>query len=522
MPALTLVAAAGSGVGDAGGLLAQLPEPALRGLVVRELVAGRHPRPAAPLEEAVGTAVRRARAGRRSPPSASATRPARRCWARPALIAPSRIEATPAGRRGRTARWPPGASTAKPGWAASAFTGSSGAAQPPVELVGEEQVGELGLPVRRPRLVAPVLHARVAQRRRARDPVHLRGDRDDRGRPRDATSCGSSSPVSRNGPKWLVAICSSRPSAVRWYGVPITPALLTSTSIGPSRGRGRGRPAYRRQVGEVELEPLERRRPGTSAQDRARSVSASRSGERPVSTTRAPRRASSSAVWWPSPPTVVPVTTTVRPAWSGMSAEVPAVRAGHGVVASASMMRPAERLVAGDGERARLGLAAAAGQPDERLAVHPQRHRRRRRARRPAARRGRASLTANANGVAALELEHRRGARPARRRCLAEHEAQALGEVLRRVPRRRASPCRPGGRPRGGCPARASTRRAAGCAAACASPTARRRRSARAWRRASVGGSASSAVCRAVAAARISLMIASGLASRRVTTPISV
>ena len=38
----------------------------------------------------------------------------------------------------------------------------------------------------------------------------------------------------------------------------------------------------------------------------------------------------------------------------------------------------------------------------------------------------------------------------------------------------------------------------------------------------SVGGSASSAVCRLVAASRSSLMIASGLASRRLTTPISV
>ena len=39
---------------------------------------------------------------------------------------------------------------------------------------------------------------------------------------------------------------------------------------------------------------------------------------------------------------------------------------------------------------------------------------------------------------------------------------------------------------------------------------------------ASVGGSASSAVRRDVAASRISLMIASGSASRRFTTPISV
>ena len=38
----------------------------------------------------------------------------------------------------------------------------------------------------------------------------------------------------------------------------------------------------------------------------------------------------------------------------------------------------------------------------------------------------------------------------------------------------------------------------------------------------SVGGSASRAVCREVAASRISLMIASGVASRRLTTPISV
>ena len=34
----------------------------------------------------------------------------------------------------------------------------------------------------------------------------------------EATSRGNSRPVSANGPKWLVAICSSSPSAVRWCG----------------------------------------------------------------------------------------------------------------------------------------------------------------------------------------------------------------------------------------------------------------------------------------------------------------
>ena len=48
-----------------------------------------------------------------------------------------------------------------------------------------------------------------------------------------AASCGSSRPVSRNGPKWLVASWLSKPSTVRRYGVAMMPALLTSRSIEP-------------------------------------------------------------------------------------------------------------------------------------------------------------------------------------------------------------------------------------------------------------------------------------------------
>ena len=66
--------------------------------------------------------------------------------------------------------------------------------------------------------------------------------------------------MSRNGPKWLVASCRSSPSAVTWREVPITPALLTSTSIGPNAAAVGARAAHRPQVGEVDLELLERRR----------------------------------------------------------------------------------------------------------------------------------------------------------------------------------------------------------------------------------------------------------------------
>ena len=192
------------------------------------------------------------------------------------------------------------------------------APEPAVELVGEEQVGELGLAVRRPaagsarsapagRPAAPSGRSGASARRPRR-----------RGRPPDATSWGSRSPVSRNGPKWLVAICSSSPSAVRWYGVPMTPGVVDQHVDRSEHRRRSPRPGVRTPGRRGRARPSRASRVGTSSRI-ACAVSARRSGERPVSTTRAPRRASSSAVWWPRPPTVVPVTRMVRPAWSGMS-----------------------------------------------------------------------------------------------------------------------------------------------------------------------------------------------------------
>ena len=187
-----------------------------------------------------------------------------------------------------------------------------------VELVGEEQVGQLGPPVRRPAAVAARLAARVVELSGAVRVALCMCDETVTTRPSLlATSWGSSRPVSRNGPKWLVAIWSSRPSTVRWCEVPITPALLTSTSIAPTA-------AIRAAARRTELRSA---RSSTTLSRLARgaarridaSASSSRLSVRPASTRRAPRRASSRAVWWPIPPTVGPVTTIVRPDWSGRS-----------------------------------------------------------------------------------------------------------------------------------------------------------------------------------------------------------
>ena len=73
------------------------------------------------------------------------------------------------------------------------------------------------------------------------------------------TMRSSSRPVRAKWPRWLVAICSSKPSAVWRYGVPMTPALLTRRSSRAWLARnGRRRVAHRDQVGQVEGEQLER------------------------------------------------------------------------------------------------------------------------------------------------------------------------------------------------------------------------------------------------------------------------
>ena len=179
-----------------------------------------------------------------------------------------------------------------------------------------------------------------------------------------------------------------------------------------------------------------------------------------------------------------------------------------------------ESLVAEDLEPAGVGSATAAREHDERLAVGPQRHRRRRRGhgeqlpaalvghtpRRPV-RGPRPPAARWCRALPSVAWRARsRGSPPGSRRC----------GVPRGCPSLRAC------RARGVRPARASTRRAVGCAAASGCSSRSRRTAPGAGAAGSVGGSASSAVCRAVLLLRISLISSSGVRPRRATTPCSV
>ena len=234
-----------SGVADARRLLAELPEPALRVLVAGEPGRGDDLRAAAPSRRARPGRRTSRRAGPRSPPSASARRPARPAG-ETALIAASRIEAMP----------PAGAAVLPVGREVGAGEArvrgqrphrQLRAAGPPVELVGEEQVGQLGLPVDVP--LGGSGRAARAGRRAARcaRPGASSTTPSPRVRPRWRRSCGSSSPVSRNGPKWLVASCRSRPSAVTWRERAHHAGVVDQHVDRAERGGGRGRPAYRRR-----------------------------------------------------------------------------------------------------------------------------------------------------------------------------------------------------------------------------------------------------------------------------------
>ena len=112
----------------------------------------------------------------------------------------------------------------------------------------------------------------------------------------------SSRPVSAKCPRWLVPICSSKPSLVRRNGVAITPALLTSTAI--SRPAANSRTEARSAKSRRSTSVL----PGIPAAARSPLPMS-----RQASTTCAPARASSVAVTAPNP-LFAPVTTIVRPA----------------------------------------------------------------------------------------------------------------------------------------------------------------------------------------------------------------
>src|SRR3954453_16234773 len=127
-----------------------------------------------------------------------------------------------------------------------------------------------------------------------------------------SVTCGSSRLVNAKWPRWLVPNCSSKPSAVRPAGTIMIPALLTRTWSGPVQASANARTEARsaRPRGGPST------RPGISA-----AAARPRSRSRTARTTEAPAVARACAVARPRP-LVAPVTTTVRPSWRGMSAEV--------------------------------------------------------------------------------------------------------------------------------------------------------------------------------------------------------
>ena len=115
--------------------------------------------------------------------------------------------------------------------------------EPALQLVGEEQVGELALAVGRPLAVA-ALPLQVVEVDAA-DAVGAAAHRHD-ARARASPAGGSSSrPVRAKWPRWLVPSCISKPSAVLRYGSAITPALLSRTS---SAGGRRAAPSAARRM----------------------------------------------------------------------------------------------------------------------------------------------------------------------------------------------------------------------------------------------------------------------------------
>ena len=103
--------------------------------------------------------------------------------------------------------------------------------------------------------------------------------------------------------------CISKPSAVRRSGTAITPALLISTSSGPSQASAKARTedSEARSSSRTSVSPV-----------MLRAASWPRAVSRTASTTRAPARPSSRAVTRPRPE-FAPVTTKVRPSRAGRS-----------------------------------------------------------------------------------------------------------------------------------------------------------------------------------------------------------
>src|SRR5947209_6432784 len=163
----------------------------------------------------------------------------------------------------------------------------------------------------------------------------------------------SSRLVSAKWPRWLVPICSSKPSFVRVSGVAITPAVLTRTSRSPARpsAKARTEPRSERSSGLTSTAPLI-----SAAAASPLAVS------RTASVTRAPARASSRAAILPMP-LLAPVTTTARPSSEGRSAAVHFEELMPGSLDAPSSAPMADvTFRAADGER-RAYLARPAGEP---------------------------------------------------------------------------------------------------------------------------------------------------------------
>src|SRR4051794_4733188 len=125
-------------------------------------------------------------------------------------------------------------------------------------------------------------------------------------------TCGSSRLVSAKVPRWFVPIWSSNPSFVRRSGTAITPALLTRTSRSPSQASAKACTEARSARSSPRTSVL----PGIEA-----AASRPRVRSRTASTTCAPARPRARAAARPMP-LLAPVTTKVRPRWSGRSCAV--------------------------------------------------------------------------------------------------------------------------------------------------------------------------------------------------------
>jgi hypothetical protein len=107
--------------------------------------------------------------------------------------------------------------------------------QAPLELGGEQEVGQLGLVVSARPLVTAMLEVRVVEVDAA-EPLGLGGDRH-----HPAVVCSRSRLVRAKWPRWLVPNRSSNPSAVRRSSGTDSPALLTRRSTGPSQAAAKDR-----------------------------------------------------------------------------------------------------------------------------------------------------------------------------------------------------------------------------------------------------------------------------------------